>query len=155
MKPINNIINKKVLVICNSNGPDWKRIYCSFFIGKIIEYNPENNTVNIENKNKQIRTYNIVDHIDPFISQYDCINGIYKYELNKMFAYYRSDDIIHKIWYNVFIGDMALTILKNNIKQSRSQYVYKSCCLSSFSYGNKTKKRFLRDLLNELEKNYQ
>lgn len=149
MKPLNNILNKKVLIICNSDGPAWNRIYCSFFIGKIVEYCPEDNTIIIENKNKDKKTYILLDGKNPF-------NNATNYNIyDNRFAYWHSDDINHKQWYHVFIGDNALTILRNNIKQSRSQYVYKSCGLSPFSYGRKTKKRFLRDLLDELEKNYQ
>lgn len=149
MKPINDIINKKVLIICNSDGPAWNRVYCSFFIAKIVEYNPEDNTIIIENKNKDKKTYTLLDSKNPFNK--DKNYNIY----DNRFAYWYSDDIIHKQWYHVFIYDNALTILRNNIKQSRSQYVYKSYGLSSFSYGRKTKKRFLRDLLNELEENYK
>lgn len=153
MKPINvnEILNKKVLIICNSIGSSMNKVYCSYFIGKIIDYNPEDNTVIIENKNKDIKKYNIInkDH-DPFNFSHRTYNN------DNRFAYYRSDELNSKIWYDVFIGDKALTILKNNIKHSQSQYVYKVYCLSSFSYNrNKTKKRFLRDLLTELEENYQ
>lgn len=148
MKPLKNIINKKVLVICNSEGPAWNRIYCSFFIGKIVEYNTEDNTIIIENKNKVRKVYTLLDGKNPFNNANDY--NIY----DNRFAYNHSNDPNHKQWSNVFIYDNALTILRNNIKQSHSQYVYNSYCLSPFSYGMKTKKRFLRDLLDELEKNY-
>lgn len=151
MKPIKNLINKKVLIICNSNGPAWNRIYCSYFIGKIIEYNLEDNTIYIENKNNVKLLYTILDKKDPFSYNKNMYYNIY----DNIFAYYRSNDINHKQWHDVFIFNDAIKILKNNIKNSRSQYVYKSYNLSPFSYGRKTKKRFLIDLLAELEKNYQ
>lgn len=149
MKLLNDIVNRKVLIIYNCNGPaGWHRDYCGYKIGKIVEYNIENNTVNIEDKKKNIKTFNIIDKKDPFNS-----NLIEKND--NRFAYYISKDKKTREWESVFIYNNALTILRNNIKQSHAQYVYKLFCLSSFSYGRKTKKRFLRDLLDELERNYQ
>lgn len=149
MKLLNGIVNRKVLIIYKCNGPaGWHRDYCGYKIGKIVEYNIENNTVNIEDKKKNIKTFNIIDKKDPFN-----LNIIEKND--NRFAYYISKDGKTREWESAFIFNNALTILRNNIKQSHSQYVYKLFCLSSFSYGRKTKKRFLRDLLNELEKDYQ
>ncbi len=150
MKILNDIVNKKVLIIYKCDGPaGWHRDYCGYKIGKIVEYNIENNTVNIEDKKKNIKTYKIIDKKDPFN-----LNLIQNND-NRFAYYYISKYRQIREWENVFIYNDALTILKNGIKQSHSQYVYKLFCLSSFSYGKKTKKRFLRDLLNELEENYQ
>ena len=40
MKYRNDLIGKKILIICNSIGSSYKRLYCSYILGKIIEYNP-------------------------------------------------------------------------------------------------------------------
>ena len=45
MKYRNDLIGKKILIICNSIGSSYKRLYCSYILGKIIEYNPATNKI--------------------------------------------------------------------------------------------------------------
>ena len=45
MKYRNDLIGKKILIICNSIGSSYKRLYCSYVLGKIIEYNPATNKI--------------------------------------------------------------------------------------------------------------
>lgn len=45
MKYRNDLISKKVLIICNSIGDNYKKLYCSYVLGKITEYDPVTNKI--------------------------------------------------------------------------------------------------------------
>ena len=62
MKILNDIVNKKVLIIYKCNGPaGWHRDYCGYKIGKIVEYNIENNVLFIEPTKEINKFYSAFD----------------------------------------------------------------------------------------------
>ena len=131
----NDLIGKKVLIICNSIGSSYKKLYCSYVLGKIIEYNPTTNKIMV------IRN---TEHADSPIE--------FKINNDNRFATREPENNNEKWWYTAFVDDKAIQLLKLNLlKQNNRRPVYKSYYLSSICYGKyKSKKEYLTYLLNEL-----
>lgn len=138
MESRNDLIGKKVLIICNSIGVNYKKLYCSYVLGKITEYNP------VTNKIMVIRN---TDHTDSPI-EFKINNNSF----DKRFATKEPENDNETWWYVAFIDDEAIKLLKGNLlKQNNRRPVYKSYYLSTICYGMyKSKKEYLTYLLNEL-----
>lgn len=137
MKYRNDLIDKKILIICNSIGNNYKRLYCSYVLGKIIEYNP------VTNKIMVIRNTDTDSPIEFKINNNSFDNR---------FATKEPENDNETWWYVAFIDEKAIQLLKGNLlKQNNRRPVYKSCYLSPICYGKyKSKKEYLTYLLNEL-----
>lgn len=134
----NDLIGKKVLIISNSIGNSYKKLYCSYVLGEIIEYNPDTNKIMI------IRN---TEHADsPIEFKINSDNN------DNRFATREPENNNEKWWYTVFVDDKAIQLLKLNLlKQNNRRPVYKSYYLSNIDYGkHKSKKEYLTYLLNEL-----
>ncbi len=46
----NDLIGKKVLIISNSIGSSYKKLYCDYVLGKITGYDPATNKINNDNQ---------------------------------------------------------------------------------------------------------
>ena len=138
MESRNDLIGKKVLIICNSIGVNYKKLYCSYVLGEITEYNP------VTNKIMVIRN---TDHADLPI-EFKINNNSF----DKRFATKEPENDNETWWYVAFIDDEAIKLLKGNLlKQNNRRPVYKSYYLSTICYGMyKSKKEYLTYLLNEL-----
>lgn len=146
MKYKNDLIGKKVLIICNSIGISYKRLYCSYILGKIIEYNPVTNNIML------IRNIGHIGSAVEFkLNNYDPFD--YPYYFDKRFATRESENDTELCWYIVLADDEAIQLLKRNLlKQNNKRPVYKSYYLSNTCYGkHKSKKEYLTYLLNELK----
>ncbi len=139
MESRNDLIGKKVLIICNSIGTSYKRLYCSYALGKIIEYNQATNKIMV------IRN---TEHVDSPI-EFKLNNGK---SFDNRFATREPENDNETWWYVALADDKAIQLLKGNLlKQNNRRPVYKSYYLSNFDYGKyKTKKEYLTYLLNEL-----
>ena len=131
----NDLIGKKVLIICNSIGNNYKKLYCSYVLGKITGYDPATNKIMV------IRN---TEHADSPIE--------FKINNDNRFATREPENDNEKWWYTAFVDDKAIQLLKLNLlKQNNRRPVYKSYYLSSICYGKyKSKKEYLTYLLNEL-----
>ena len=131
----NDLIGKKVLIICNSIGNNYKKLYCSYVLGKITGYDPATNKIMV------IRN---TEHADSLIE--------FKINNDNRFATREPENDNEKWWYTAFVDDKAIQLLKLNLlKQNNRRPVYKSYYLSSICYGKyKSKKEYLTYLLNEL-----
>ena len=131
----NDLIGKKVLIICNSIGSSYKKLYCSYVLGEITGYNPDTNKImviiNAENTDSPIE---------------------FKINNDNQFATREPENDNEKWWYTAFVDDKAIQLLKLNLlKQNNRRPVYKSYYLSTICYGKyKSKKEYLTYLLNEL-----
>lgn len=139
MKSRNDLIGKKVLIICNSIGSNYKKLYCSYVLGEITEYNP------VTNKIMVIRN---TEHVDSPIEFK--INNDNSFD--NRFATREPENDNETWWYVAFADDKAIQLLKRNLlKQNNRRPVYKSYYLSTICYGkHKSKKEYLTYLLNEL-----
>ena len=135
MKSRNDLIGKKVLIISNSIGSSYKKLYCSYVLGEITGYNPDTNKIMV------IRN---TEHTDSPIE--------FKINNDNQFATREPENDNEKWWYTVFVDDKAIQLLKRNLlKQNNRRPVYKSYYLSTICYGKyKSKKEYLTYLLNEL-----
>ena len=134
----NDLIGKKVLIICNSIGDNYKKLYCSYVLGKITEYDPATNKIMV------IRN---TEHVDsPIEFKINNDNN------DNKFATREPENDNEKWWYVAFAGDKAIQLLKGNLlKQNNRRPVYNSYYLSTICYGkHKSKKEYLTYLLNEL-----
>lgn len=134
----NDLIGKKVLIISNSIGNSYKKLYCSYVLGEITEYNPDTNKIMI------IRN---TEHADsPIEFKINSDNN------DNQFATREPENDNEKWWYTSFVDDKAIQLLKLNLlKQNNRRPVYKSYYLSTICYGKyKSKKEYLTYLLNEL-----
>ena len=134
----NDLIGKKVLIIYNSIGDNYKKLYCSYVLGKITEYDPATNKIMV------IRN---TEHVDsPIEFKINNDNN------DNKFATREPENDNEKWWYVAFAGDKAIQLLKGNLlKQNNRRPVYKSYYLSTICYGkHKSKKEYLTYLLNEL-----
>lgn len=140
MESRNDLIGKKVLIICNSIGTSYKRLYCSYALGKIIEYNSATNKIMV------IRN---TEHVDSPIE--------FKLNNDNRFATREPENDNETWWYVAFADDKAIQLLKGNLlKQNNRRPVYKSYYLSNIDYGKyKSKKEYLTYLLNELNNKYK
>lgn len=131
----NDLIGKKVLIICNSIGSSYKKLYCSYVLGEITGYNPDTNKIMV------IRN---AEHADSPIE--------FKINNDNLFATREPENDNEKWWYVAFVDDKAIQLLKLNLlKQNNRRPVYKSYYLSTICYGKyKSKKEYLTYLLNEL-----
>ena len=131
----NDLIGKKVLIICNSIGNNYKKLYCSYVLGKITGYDPATNKIMV------IRN---TEHADSPIE--------FKINNDNKVATREPENDNEKWWYTVFVDNKAIQLLKLNLlKQNNRRPVYKSYYLSSICYGKyKSKKEYLTYLLNEL-----
>ena len=131
----NDLIGKKVLIICNSIGNNYKKLYCSYVLGKITGYDPATNKITIIRNTK---------HVDSPIE--------FKINNDNRFATREPENGNEKWWYVAFADEEAIQLLKLNLlKQNNRRPVYKSYYLSSICYGKyKSKKEYLTYLLNEL-----
>ena len=131
----NDLIGKKVLIICNSIGSSYKKLYCSYVLGEITGYDPATNKIMV------IRN---TEHVDSPIE--------FKINNDNRFATREPENDNEKWWYVAFAGDKAIQLLKGNLlKQNNRRPVYKSYYLSTICYGkHKSKKEYLTYLLNEL-----
>lgn len=138
MESRNDLIGKKVLIICNSIGSNYKKLYCSYVLGKITEYNP------VTNKIMVIRN---IEHADSPV-EFKINNGN---SFDNRFAT-REPENDNETWWYVAFTDKAVQLLKGNLlKQNNRRPVYKSYYLSTICYGKyKSKKEYLTYLLNEL-----
>lgn len=128
------LINNKVLIITNGIGLSHKHLYCSMVVGQIIDYNPENNTVNI-NFNNNNRWFNINQYDVPFIPSY------MQYKQN-IFAYKSPTNTNECWWYEVLLKDDAIILLERNIKHP-CMYVFEGHVLSRYDYVKyKSKSKF-------------
>ena len=131
----NDLIGKKVLIISNSIGNSYKKLYCSYVLGEITGYNPDTNKImviiNAEHANSPIE---------------------FKINNDNQFATREPENDNEKWWYTAFVDDKAIQLLKLNLlKQNNRRPVYKSYYLSTVCYGKyKSKKEYLTYLLNEL-----
>ena len=131
----NDLIGKKVLIISNSIGSSYKKLYCSYVLGEITGYNPDTNKImviiNAEHANSPIE---------------------FKINNDNQFATREPENDNEKWWYTAFVDDKAIQLLKLNLlKQNNRRPVYKSYYLSTICYGKyKSKKEYLTYLLNEL-----
>ena len=135
MNSRNDLIGKKVLIICNSIGNNYKKLYCSYVLGKITGYNPATNKIMV------IRN---TEHAESPIE--------FKINNDNRFATREPENNNEKWWYTAFVDDKAIQLLKLNLlKQNNRRPVYKSYYLSSICYDKyKSKKEYLTYLLNEL-----
>lgn len=135
MDSINDLIGKKVLIISNSIGNSYKKLYCSYVLGEITGYNPDTN---------KIMVIINAEHADSPIE--------FKINNDNQFATREPENDNEKWWYTAFVDDKAIQLLKLNLlKQNNRRPVYKSYYLSSICYGKyKSKKEYLTYLLNEL-----
>ena len=134
----NDLIGKKVLIICNSIGDNYKKLYCSYVLGKITEYDPATNKIMV------IRN---TEHVDsPIEFKINNDNN------DNRFATREPENDNEKWWYVAFADEEAIQLLKLNLlKQNNRRPVYKSYYLSTICYGkHKSKKEYLTYLLNEL-----
>lgn len=147
MKYRNDLIGTKVLIICNGVGPNQWNYYCSYVVGKIINYNPSINSIMIEYGDKTQKFFTLIDYDNPFKITNDSYNrgGIYKRLAYKVPLDSKS------WWYDVFPLHTAEKILTHNIKHSREKYVYGKCILSKVCYNHISKKNFFELLLKELK----
>lgn len=131
----NDLIGKKVLIICNSIGNSYKKLYCSYVLGKITGYDPATNKIMV------IRN---TEHADSPIE--------FKINNDNRFATREPENSNEKWWYVAFADEEAIQLLKRNLlKQNNRRPVYKSYYLSSICYSKyKSKKEYLTYLLNEL-----
>ena len=131
----NDLIGKKVLIICNSIGSSYKKLYCSYVLGEITGYNPDTN---------KIMVIINAEHADSPIE--------FKINNYNQFATREPENDNEKWWYTAFVDDKAIQLLKLNLlKQNNRRPVYKSYYLSNFDYGkHKSKKEYLTYILNEL-----
>ena len=131
----NDLIGKKVLIISNSIGNSYKKLYCSYVLGEITGYNPATNKIMV------IRN---TEHADSPIE--------FKINNDNRFATREPENSNEKWWYVAFADDEAIQLLKRNLlKQNNRRPVYKSYYLSTICYGKyKSKKEYLTYLLNEL-----
>ena len=131
----NDLIGKKVLIISNSIGSSYKKLYCSYVLGEITGYNPDTN---------KIMVIINAEHADSPIE--------FKINNDNRFATREPENDNEKWWYTAFVDDKAIQLLKLNLlKQNNRRPVYKSYYLSSICYGKyKSKKEYLTYLLNEL-----
>lgn len=131
----NDLIGKKVLIISNSIGSSYKKLYCSYVLGEITGYNPDTN---------KIMVIINAEHADSPIE--------FKINNDNQFATREPENDNEKWWYTAFVDDKAIQLLKLNLlKQNNRRPVYKSYYLSSICYGKyKSKKEYLTYLLNEL-----
>lgn len=131
----NGLIGKKVLIICNSIGNNYKKLYCSYVLGKITGYDPATNKIMV------IRN---TEHADSPIE--------FKINNDNRFATREPENGNEKWWYVAFADEEAIQLLKRNLlKQNNRRPVYKSYYLSTICYGKyKSKKEYLTYLLNEL-----
>lgn len=134
----NNLIGKKVLIISNSIGSSYKKLYCSYVLGEITGYNPDTNKImviiNTENTDSPIEFKINSDNND------------------NRFATREPENDNETWWYVALADDKAIQLLKGNLlKQNNRRPVYKSYYLSTICYGkHKSKKEYLTYLLNEL-----
>lgn len=138
MESRNDLIGKKVLIICNSIGSSYKKLYCSYVLGKITEYDPATNKIMV------IRN---TEHVDsPIEFKINSDNN------DNRFATREPENDNEKWRYVAFVDDKAIQLLKGNLlKQNNRRPVYKSYYLSTICYGkHKSKKEYLTYLLNEL-----
>lgn len=131
----NDLIGKKVLIISNSIGSSYKKLYCSYVLGEITGYNPDTN---------KIMVIINAEHADSPIE--------FKINNDNQFATREPENDNEKWWYTAFVDDKAIQLLKLNLlKQNNRRPVYKSYYLSTICYGKyKSKKEYLTYLLNEL-----
>lgn len=131
----NDLIGKKVLIISNSIGSNYKKLYCSYVLGKITGYDPATN---------KIMVIINAEHEDSPIE--------FKINNDNQFATREPENDNEKWWYTAFVDDKAIQLLKLNLlKQNNRRPVYKSYYLSTICYGKyKSKKEYLTYLLNEL-----
>ena len=131
----NDLIGKKVLIICNSIGSSYKKLYCSYVLGEITGYDPATNKIMV------IRN---TEHTDSPIK--------FKINNDNRFATREPENDNEKWWYVAFADEEAIQLLKRNLlKQNNRRPVYKSYYLSTICYGKyKSKKEYLTYLLNEL-----
>lgn len=131
----NDLIGKKVLIISNSIGSSYKKLYCSYVLGEITGYNPDTN---------KIMVIINAEHADSPIE--------FKINNDNRFATREPENNNEKWWYTAFVDDKAIQLLKLNLlKQNNRRPVYKSYYLSTICYGkHKSKKEYLTYLLNEL-----
>ena len=131
----NDLIGKKVLIICNSIGSSYKKLYCSYVLGEITGYNPDTN---------KIMVIINAEHADSPIE--------FKINNDNQFATREPENDNEKWWYTAFVDDKAIQLLKLNLlKQNNRRPVYKSYYLSTICYSKyKSKKEYLTYLLNEL-----
>ena len=131
----NDLIGKKVLIISNSIGSSYKKLYCSYVLGEITGYNPDTN---------KIMVIINAEHADSPIE--------FKINNDNQFATREPENDNEKWWYTAFVDDKAIQLLKLNLlKQNNRRPVYKSYYLSTVCYGKyKSKKEYLTYLLNEL-----
>ena len=131
----NDLIGKKVLIISNSIGSSYKKLYCSYVLGEITGYNPDTN---------KIMVIINAEHADSPIE--------FKINNDNQFATREPENDNEKWWYTAFVDDKAIQLLKLNLlKQNNRRPVYKSYYLSTIYYGKyKSKKEYLTYLLNEL-----
>ena len=131
----NDLIGKKVLIISNSIGSSYKKLYCSYVLGEITGYNPDTN---------KIMVIINAEHADSPIE--------FKINNDNQFATREPENDNEKWWYTAFVDDKAIQLLKLNLlKQNNRRPVYKSYYLSNICYGKyKSKKEYLTYLLNEL-----
>ena len=131
----NDLIGKKVLIITNSIGSSYKKLYCSYVLGEITGYDPATNKIMV------IRN---TEHADSPIE--------FKINNDNRFATREPENDNEKWWYVAFADEEAIQLLKLNLlKQNNRRPVYKSYYLSTICYGKyKSKKEYLTYLLNEL-----
>ena len=131
----NDLIGKKVLIICNSIGSSYKKLYCSYVLGEITGYDPATNKI-------------------MFITNTEHAYSPIKFKINNdnRFATREPENDNEKWWYVAFADEEAIQLLKRNLlKQNNRRPVYKSYYLSTICYDkHKSKKEYLTYLLNEL-----
>lgn len=82
----NDLIGKKVLIISNSIGSSYKKLYCSYVLGKITEYDSATNKIMV------IRN---TEHADSPIE--------FKINNDNLFATREPENSNEKWWYVAFV----------------------------------------------------
>ena len=121
----NDLIGKKVLIISNSIGSSYKKLYCSYVLGEITGYNPDTN---------KIMVIINAEHADSPIE--------FKINNDNQFATREPENDNEKWWYTAFVDDKAIQLLKLNLlKQNNRRPVYKSYYLSTICYDKYKSKK--------------
>ena len=108
MESRNDLIGKKVLIICNSIGSNYKNLYCSYVLGKITEYNPTTNKIMV------IRN---TEHVDSPI-EFKLNNGN---SFDNRLATREPENDNETWWYVALADDKAIQLLKGNLLKQNNR----------------------------------
>jgi len=159
MKYKHELIGNKVLIICDCDDISIHRIYCAYILGEVIDYNPITNEISIRIINNDMNYYRMYKlfysklgtrtYFEFKLNTYDPFD--HKYCSDNRLGYIDPRDYNDLWWYEAYSGNEAISLLKNNLLETKDKPVYNYCYLSTDCYGSfKSKKEYLTYLLNEL-----